>query len=345
MTKGFKIQSKVCSEDKLYEYLQDKNIQRAMSASVDSLHVQASIPVASLTSAIGLLMKELQNPILDKSTFEYLKKKWCSELYGAKNNVNHMAKVALNQALFQRSDPNYRYSFDEVVDELNRMDYDTLKQCHTDLLKGPRLVTLVSPKEHKISNKDEWKREVANQLMIQGKPNDLKIPGKSSVVLRYGMVVEYSDALKLAVAVLGNGFTGRLMRIVRDECGYTYGINASLVPMKGCAVFQITGTFSPALLENGMKKTEEVINQWLDDSLTEEEVRVQKSETIGSKNVQFDTPGALASAIHHSKLMYGSVDRINNYTKLIGDITLDEINKAKALISFEKLSKVRVGTF
>ena len=81
------------------------------------------------------------------------------------------------------------------------------------------------------------------------------------------------------------------------------------------------------------------------NDLTEEEVRVQKSETIGSKNVQFDAPGALASAIHHTKLMYGSVDRINKYETIINEIKLEEINAAKKLISFELLSKVRVGTF
>ena len=159
------------------------------------------------------------------------------------------------------------------------------------------------------------------------------------------MVVDYSDALKLAVAVLGNGFTGRLMRIVRDECGYTYGINATLVPMKGCAVFQITGTFSPTKLKEGTEKTEEVIKEWLINDLTEEEVQVQKSETIGSKNVQFDAPGALASAIHHTKLMYGNVDRINNYESMIKEVTLEEINAAKKAITFNELSRVRVGSF
>ena len=225
------------------------------------------------------------------------------------------------------------------------MEYKTLKETHSKLSAGARLVTLVSPKGHILKNHGDWKRDVVNRLVVQGKSNDIKIDGKSSAVLRYGMVVDYSDALKLAVAVLGNGFTGRLMRIVRDECGYTYGINASLVPMKGCAVFQITGTFSPTKLKEGTEKTEEVIKEWLKGDLTEEEVRVQMSETIGSKNVQFDAPGALASAIHHTKLMYGSVDRINNYETIINKITLDEINAAKGLISFDMLSKVRVGSF
>ena len=73
MTRGFKIQDKVCSEEKLYTYLQEKNIQRVMSASVDSIHVQASIPVTEIDNASTLLLRELKNPILDRSTFEYLK--------------------------------------------------------------------------------------------------------------------------------------------------------------------------------------------------------------------------------------------------------------------------------
>ena len=75
-----------------------------------------------------LNIKEIVSFEASPITFEYLKKKWCSELYGSKNNVNHMAKVALNQTLFQKTDPNYRYSFDEIVDNLKSMEYETLKE-------------------------------------------------------------------------------------------------------------------------------------------------------------------------------------------------------------------------
>jgi len=346
--KGFKLRTTTCSENQLYEYLSQHNIQRHISPGVDALHILASIPNAEkvITSATGLLLHEMSCPILGEPSFTYLKNKWVSELYGSKSSVNGRAKIAFRQALFRRSDPNYHYSVDEVIEQLNNTSYADIEKAHRLLIKGPKLVTVVAPSNiQKLSNKGIWNREYTNDLMATGVQDDVQLPGKSSAVLKYGMVVKYSDALKLAVAVLGNGFTGRLMRIVRDTYGLTYGINARLVPLKGCAVFEITGTFSPELLEEGIKRTEEVLKQWLSEELLEEEVQVQKSETIGSQNVQYDSPGALASAIHHTKIMYGDVDRINNYSDIIEGVTMDQINEAKSVISFDKLVRVRVGTF
>jgi zinc protease len=346
--KGFKLKTTTCSENQLYEYLSQRNIQRHISPGVDALHIQASIPNVEkvITSATGLLLHEMSCPILGEPSFMYLKNKWVSELYGSKSNVNGRAKIAFRQALFKPSDPNYKFSIQDTIDQLNNTSYADIEQAHKVLKRGPKLVTVVAPSNiQKLNNEREWNREYTNDLMATGVQNDIQLPGKSSAVLKYGMVVEYSDALKLAVAVLGNGFTGRLMRIVRDTYGLTYGINARLIPLKGCAVFEVTGTFSPKLLEEGITRTEEVIKQWLSDELLEEEVQVQKGETIGSQNVQYDSPGALASAIHHTKIMYGSVDRINNYSDIIGDVTLDQINNAKRVITFEKLARVRVGTF
>ena len=346
--KGFKLKTTNCNENQLYEYLSQRNIQRHISPGVDALHIQASIPNEEkvIKSATGLLLHEMNSPILSDASFTYLKEKWISELYGSKSSVNGRASTAFRQALFKPSDPNYHFSVDEVIGQLKNTSYSDIEKAHREIMKGPKLVTVVAPNNiSKLSNKGEWNREYTNDLMAAGVHNDVQIPGKSSAVLKYGMVVEYSDALKLAVAVLGNGFTGRLMRIVRDTYGLTYGINARLIPMKGCAVFEVSGTFSPKLLEQGIMRTEEVIKQWLSEELNEDEIQVQKNETIGSQNVQYDSPGALASAIHHTKIMYGKVDRINNYSDIINKITTDDINKAKSVITFDKLSRIRVGTF
>ena len=135
------------------------------------------------------------------------------------------------------------------------------------------------------------------------------------------------------------------MKIVRDKNGLTYGINARVNDLKGCSVFEVTGTFSPALLAKGIEKTEEVIQKWLKDTLTEDEIRVQKSESCGSQMVQYDAPGALASAIHYAKIKDGNVKSINKHKETIKEITMEQVNEAKKQIEFDKLSVIKVGTF
>ena len=108
-------------------------------------------------------------------------------------------------------------------------------------------------------------------------------------------------------------------------------------------MFEVTGTFSPKLLKEGIEQTEIVIKKWLEDTLTEEEIKVQQTECVGGQMVQYDAPGALASAIQYHK-MVDSVDNISNYKDIIMGITPEQVNEAKKKITWEKLCRVKVGT-
>jgi len=346
MTKGCNLKGKKCGEKQLYEFLAQQNIQRHIYAGTGTLNVQASIKNDVVPKATRLLENEIENPLLDEHTFEYLKGKWIAELNGSRNNVNTLAKIAFRQALFKPNDPNYKYSVDKIITAINSINYDGLKNYHKKVCDSPKIITVVGDVDKiDMQETNGWKYEFKNDLMASGRNDEIKVDGKSSVVLKYGCVVEKSAAVKLAAAVLGNGFTGKLMKIVRDEHGLTYGINARVSDLQGCSVFEITGTFSPKLLQEGVKWTEKVIKDWLENDITLEELQVQKNETIGSQMVQYDAPGALASAIHHSKIMCGNVNGINGYKDTITKITLDEVNQAKGKIQFENLSKITVGTF
>jgi len=350
MTRGFQLEGKVVGENQLFEYLSEKNIQRHVHTSADTLHVQASIPndPKLISSAVGLLQREINSPILSESVFNYLKTKWRSELNGSDGDVNKMAKIAFAQTLFGEKDPNYTYSVRDIIEAVDSVSYDDISSMHRALTKDPtRMVTVVSPLAPKgLGDLKDFSRTYTNVINKQAN-KDVNIAGKSSVVVKYGLVVEYSDALSLAIACLGNGFSGMLMRIVRDKYGLTYGINSRLKHAKGCAIFEITGTFAPSLLAEGIKRTEEVIMDWLANDLTEEQIDVQRNESLGSRNVQFDAPGALASAIHMNKITYGKeagVKRLNDYDSILRSVTYDSVNEAKKLIKFENLSLIKVGT-
>ena len=90
-------------------------------------------------------------------------------------------------------------------------------------------MTIVGRDELKAKMKGNGRKDT--KISKETSNKEKHIEGKSSCVLKYGMALEVQnyEVLKLAVAVLGNGFTGRLMKIVRDQHGLTYGINAKLV--------------------------------------------------------------------------------------------------------------------
>ena len=352
ITRGFKVSSRECSKKELYEYMSQKNIKRQIINGLDALHIQASIPSNDKTvkTALGLISHEITNPIMNAKDFNYLKSKWCAELRGSRNNVKTQSKVQFSQCLFKEGDANYKYSVDQIVPALLNLKYNDIVYAHNELTSAPRVVTLLSKDEIShafVKNKGDYVISKDYTPSVRAKPfsNNLQIPGKTSVMLKYGMVCQHSDPLELAVGVLGNGFSGRLMKIVRDQKGLTYGVNARVRPRKGCYVFEVTGTFSPKLLEKGIEATEEVIKQWMADELTMDEVNVQRNEKLYSRNVQFDSPGALSNAIHFNKLQYGNTERLNNFHNRLNAVTVQQVNEAKKQITFDKLAVVKVGTF
>lgn len=333
------------NEENIYNMLQKANIQRQYTCDGRAVHLQASAPSGKPSgNALNLCTMEMKRPLLEEKTLEYLKGKWKAEACGSKNNVNKIAKILLFKTMFHESDPNYMYSTDEVTKEIGRISHQNIKEYHKKLLMSPKIVTIVGKEDLKAKNEGEWNKTYEH-IHKKASNTEEHIEGKSSCVLKYGMALEMEnyEALKLAVAVLGNGFTGRLMKIVRDEHGLTYGINAKLCKVKGCCVFEVTGTFSPKLLKEGIKQTEIVIKKWLEDTLTEEEIKVQQTECVGAQMVQYDAPGALASAIQYHKIV-DSVDNISNYKDIIMKITPEQVNEAKKKITWEKLCRVKVGT-
>jgi zinc protease len=345
MTKGFKVKEVACTEPMVANYISEKNIQRNILASSGAIHSMVTIPFSEKSVASNFILGELHKPLLEEKAFKYLQRKWLSELYGSKNSVNTIAKIRMNQCLFNEDDPNYMLSMDDLCTQVSGMKLNDVKNAHSNLVSAPLVATIISKQNIPLTNNGTWNLEYVNSFAENLQDVEKHMEGKSSTVLKYGMVVEYSDALKLAVGVLGNGFTGRLMKIVRDQHGLTYGINAQLKKMKGCGILVVTGTFAPSKLEEGIVETEKVLAGWKNDILTEDEVEIQKQNITGSLRVQYDTPGALANAIHHTKLAYGSVDRINTYKESIEKLSAKDANKAKNVLKDKKFVRVKVGTF
>src|SRR5690606_13623939 len=123
---------------------------------------------------------------------------------------------------------------------------------------------------------DGWKggvavRRATSPARAPDKAQDLavQVPGKASVSVMIGqptgLACNHPDAqaLRVATAILGSGFTGRLMGAVRDREGLTYGIGASVGDDTfNDGTWSITATFAPELLEKGIASTRRELLKW-----------------------------------------------------------------------------------
>lgn len=178
------------------------------------------------------------------------------------------------------------------------------------------------------------------------------MPGKTSVSVWWGQPsgLRYSDpdyqALRLGTAILGSGFTGRLMANVRDKEGLTYGIGAGLGnDMFNDGDWRISASFAPGLLDKGIASTERQLKQWFDAGVTPAEIDARKSNLIGAFKVDLATTTGLANALLVAVHRGYGPQWLDEYPTKVQALTPEQVNGAiRKYIKPQSLVLVRAGT-
>jgi zinc protease len=179
------------------------------------------------------------------------------------------------------------------------------------------------------------------------------IKDKTSITVLFGQPtgLRYQDtdslALRIGTAILGSGFTGRLMSSVRDKEGLTYGIGASIgddTYVDG--TFTVNATFAPSLLQKGLASTQREVEKWYQDGVTAAELTERKTSMVGSYQVGLATTGGMAGAIMQTVERGKNLSWLDDLPKAIDAVTLEQVNTAiKKHLDPQKMVLVEAGTF
>jgi zinc protease len=162
--------------------------------------------------------------------------------------------------------------------------------------------------------------------------------------------LRYSDPdnlpLRLGTAILGQGFTGRLMSTVRDKEGLTYNIGASMGDDSIVdGVWEISASFAPALLSKGLESTRREVAKWWKDGVTEQELASRKQGVIGGYFVSLSTTQGLAETILVNAQRGFDPSWLDGYPKAVKALTRDQVNGAiKAHINPNAMVLVEAGS-
>jgi len=170
------------------------------------------------------------------------------------------------------------------------------------------------------------------------------------VVLGQATGLRYQDAdslaLRVGTAILGSGFTGRLMASVRDAEGLTYGIGARASDdtfLDGDVA--VSATFAPQLLAKGITSTRREIGKWWQDGVTAQELTARKTNMIGAYEVGLATTGGVARTILETLNRGKNLTWLDEYPKALQALTLAQVNGAiRKYLDPEKMVLVKAGT-
>ena len=129
--------------------------------------------------------------------------------------------------------------------------------------------------------------------------------------------------------VLGSGgFDSRLMKVLRDRHGYTYGVHSSLEPASEAGPLSITFSTQKTNTQAALAATQTVIEQFIAEGPTEEELKQAKANIIGSFPLRFDSNAKLLNYLSLMGVYDLPSSYLEDYPKAVEQLTAAQIKAA-----------------
>ena len=332
-----------------------------------ALQIQARCLKQDLPLVIDLIAEQLRTPAFSQSEFAKARRQFIGELKNAMDNVQQRSAEAYKRAAFPAGHPNHEPAIDEYLTAAQTLTLDDVRTFYRKYY-GPDHMTLVLVGDVNMSRIQGtvasafrgWKGGVdylrdakpANSTEPQDHSIAVEMPGKTSTILVIGQGtgLRYKDpdtlALAVGTAVLGSGFTGRLMHVVRDKEGLTYHIEAGVSNNTFTdGSWQALGTFAPELLDRGTASMQRELQHWWADGVTGEELAARKTNLIGTYQVGLADTSGMARTLLSTVLRGRDVTWLDQYPKAVDTVTLRQVNTAiKEHLNPEKMIVVKTGT-
>lgn len=314
---------------------------------------------------ITLLAEQLRAPAFAPDELDKLKKQMTGGLQRQLESTDFRAGDAFNRSVYPPGHPNRHPTVEQQLADLATVTVDDLRKFHAAHY-GPAHFTLVAAGDLDVAQvKDQitasfagWTGGSAPLTAPRASPTDVAreqtvfMPGKTSVSIVMGQRsgMRYGDrdyfALRTATAILGSGFTGRLMTNVRDKEGLTYGIGASMAnDVFSDGDWRLTATFSPQLLDQGIASTKRQLLQWYEQGVTAQELESRQDNLIGSFKVGLATTDGLAQSLLLSVQRGKGPEWLDQYPDVIKGLTLDQVNSAiRRHLNPSEMFLIKAGT-
>ena len=359
------------NKPELAEMLDSKGIKISFSSSSTRTNVIAKIPTGELSQAIELFASMLTEPLFADNEFEIVKKRSIDQILEQKEDTRARASNLFLDKIYESSHPNHEQSFDESISEVSNIKISALKNFHNQLYGlGSMIISAAGDVDHEQlaslirksftktgRRSSSYAREsgkVKRLSKIGERNNILTMADKANVDLIMGhpIVIDIHSreyfALETAVEIMGgNDFGARLLRIVREENGLTYGISAKLGGLYygDSGYLHIGGIFAPSLWQKGVEITTKVVKDWASKGVTIKELARRKEMVRGEYLVQLSRSGGMEAELLRLLEQDRSLDFLDEYPKLIASLTLKEVNTAiKKYIHPDQLITVAAGS-
>ncbi|EGZ51095.1 M16 family metallopeptidase [Neisseria wadsworthii] len=298
----------------------------------------------TLQPALGLLRDSLAAPRYDGHVFKRTQEQAVIGLKQQLSNPDFIASRAASRLNY--SGHPYSASAYQTEQTLRAITPADIKAFHkTHYARNNAVVSIVGDVNKKQA--DKIAREVLRDLPAKTEasapipPVNLRpaqtdkqpFAGKQSQIVLTMPLIKRDDpdyyALVLGNYILGGGgFDSRLMKKLRDEKGYVYGVSSSLMPLRESGPFAIVFSTEKANTADALGTAKQVLAEFIQNGPTAAELQQAKDNITGSFPLRFDTNSKLLGYLNVIGFYDLPIDWLDQYPKKIAALSAENVKSA-----------------
>jgi len=310
---------------------------------------RASVALRTLSAkdkrepALEILKNVLHAPRFDSAIFEREKTRTIAGLKEAMTRPDSIGGKAFWAAMY----PNHPYGRQATPESIAALSRDDLTAFYARYYSAANAsITLVGDLPR---NDAEKSAESIAAGLPKGEPATLPAapdkPKKSLIQLAHPASQAHvfiglpaiergnPDYFPLVVgnySLGGGGFVSRLMKEVRDKRGYAYSVYSYFAPMRQTGPFQIGLQTKRSQAKDAIKVTRDVLDGFLKDGPTEDELSAAKANLTGSFPLRLDSNKKLLENVAVIGFYGLPLDYLDQYQAKVQAVTVDQIKAAFA---------------
>ncbi|MEZ4698968.1 MAG: pitrilysin family protein [Rhodothermales bacterium] len=270
-------------------------------------------------TVLGVMAEQLREPLFDQEEFEKARQRMLAAVRRNMENTGSQAAGALLRQLYPPDHPNYSIAEEDELEQLQRVTLDDVVAFYDRHIGANELnivmvgdVDEYEAREAVDAGLAEWPaREAPPRYAVSaleslgGRRVVRPMIDRKNLDVRMGHAVRMRrddpayPALFLANQILGGTFSSRLMDIIRDDMGLTYGIYSGLagISTRYEGHWRVSVTLSQENLERGIEATIAEVRRFVEEGPTARELEEHITTLTGSFKVKLATTSGLAATI------------------------------------------------
>lgn len=303
---------------------------------------------------IQLLAEMLYSPAFSAQSLDTLRQKEKNKLKLNLEKGSYLSSVNLRASLFSQHPYGYRISLEGI----ENISIEDIREFHNNYVKAfeiylsgdipedaTKIVSTIFNHGANQINKPQLSHEgitIENSIVRDEKYIQSSIKLGKRLFNR-----THQDYLKFMLAneILGGYFGSRLMKNIREDKGFTYGIYSSLYSLKQSGYFLISTDVKGTHEQETLQEIQKEIEQLQNELVTEQELETVKNYMCGSFINSFSSPFSSITKFKTLNTQGIPFEFYNSYINQILDTSSNDVlHLANEYIQFPSLVSSIVGS-